>query len=428
MASQMLRIVHCFRSPVGGIFRHVRDLIEAQVAEGHQVGILCDSITGGAFEEQLIRDVAPRLALGVHRVTMRRSILPSDLIDLGRTYALIRRIRPDVLHGHGAKGGAYARIVGSAMRLSGARPARLYTPHGGSMHYDPRQISGRLFFQLERLLERFSDHLLFVSQYEADAYTAKVGSPAVPARVVHNGLAAAEFVPVLPNHDAADFLYIGMLRGLKGPDLFVEAIAEIARSTDRPVSAVIVGDGPQRDELVRLAQARAPGLVTFHDPMPVRMALQLGRVMVLPSRAESLPYVVMEALAADRPVIAVDVGGVGEIIPRAIQPLVAPRDSVALAKAMVARLQAPLDNPKALRRHIRSRFSVENMAGETMKAYRRAMGDEAPAALRGPVHPPSAKAALPRSHTPKRILPRADELSSAAAPAADAAIDHRKEA
>lgn len=428
MASQMLRIVHCFRSPVGGIFRHVRDLIEAQVAEGHEVGILCDSITGGAFEEQLIRDVAPRLALGVHRVPMRRSILPSDVVDLWRTYALIRRIRPDILHGHGAKGGAYARIVGSAMRLSGARPARLYTPHGGSMHYDPTTISGRLFFQLERLLEGFSDHLLFVSQYEADAYGAKVSTPAVPMRVIHNGLAATEFVPVLPDPDAADFLYIGMLRSLKGPDLFIEAIAEIARSPHRPVSAVIVGDGPQKGELVRLAQARVPGLVTFHDPMPVRAALQLGRVMVLPSRAESLPYVVMEALAADRPVIAVDVGGVGEIIPDAIQPLVAPRDCVALAKAMIARLEAPLDNPEALRRHVRGRFAVEVMAGETMKAYRRAMGDEAAPGLHGAVPAPAANAALPRSIVPKRILPRADELSSAAAPAADAALDRRKEA
>ncbi|MCC6203462.1 MAG: glycosyltransferase family 1 protein, partial [Hyphomicrobiales bacterium] len=53
MSTTPLRIVHCFRSPVGGIFRHVRDLTEAQVAAGHQIGIVCDSTTGGAYEEQL---------------------------------------------------------------------------------------------------------------------------------------------------------------------------------------------------------------------------------------------------------------------------------------------------------------------------------------------------------------------------------------
>ena len=46
-----LRIVHCFRSPVGGIFRHVRDLTDAQIAAGHEVGIICDSTTGGDYED-----------------------------------------------------------------------------------------------------------------------------------------------------------------------------------------------------------------------------------------------------------------------------------------------------------------------------------------------------------------------------------------
>jgi len=45
-----LRIVHCFRSPIGGIFRHVRDLVHSQSAQGHQVGIICDSSTGGTHE------------------------------------------------------------------------------------------------------------------------------------------------------------------------------------------------------------------------------------------------------------------------------------------------------------------------------------------------------------------------------------------
>ena len=45
-----LRIVHCFRAPVGGVFRHVRDLAVAQAAAGHQVGFICDSTTGGALE------------------------------------------------------------------------------------------------------------------------------------------------------------------------------------------------------------------------------------------------------------------------------------------------------------------------------------------------------------------------------------------
>jgi glycosyltransferase involved in cell wall biosynthesis len=376
MTPSKLRIVHCFRSPVGGIFRHVRDLIEAQLAEGHEVGILCDSITGGAFEEKLIAEIAPKLSLGVHRVTMRRSIAPSDIADLWRTYALIRDIKPDVLHGHGAKGGAYARLVGSAMRLSGKRTARLYTPHGGSMHYDPKTLWGRVFFLLEGLLEKFTDHLLFVSEYEQKAYQQKVGMPKVASRVVHNGLSHGEFEPVAPVPDAADFLYLGMLRSLKGPDIFINALAELTRAGDRPATAVVVGAGEQKPELMKLVEEQVPGLVRFVEPMPAREALKLAQVMVLPSRADSLPYVVLEALAADRPVIAVDVGGVSEIIPPSVQPLVKPMDSRALAEAMAARLNAPQEIPKALRQHVRTRFSIDKMAGDTMAAYRRALAGQ----------------------------------------------------
>jgi glycosyltransferase involved in cell wall biosynthesis len=370
-----LRIVHCFRSPVGGIFRHVRDLVDAQRAEGHEVGILLDSITGGDLEEGLVREIAPKLALGVHRVTMRRSIAPSDLPDLWRTYSVLRDIRPDVLHGHGSKGGAYARIVGTAIRLSGQQTARLYTPHGGSMHFDASLPRNRyFFFVIERLLERLTDHLLFVSRYEADAYRTKIGEPGVPSRIVHNGLRPAEFEPIVPDVDAADFVYLGMLREMKGPDLLIEAIGRMANSGGSVGTAVIVGAGPQKHELERMASALAPGLVRFVDPTPVRTALRLGRVLVLPSRADSLPYVLLEAVAAGRPVIATDVGGVGEIIPRDIQELVPACDSEALATAMSETMARGPSGDEALRDHVRDVFSIERMTTETMQAYRRALG------------------------------------------------------
>ena len=63
-----LRIVHLFRSPVGGIFRHVRDLVEAQHAAGHLVGIVCDSSTGGEYEDRLFDTIRPKLALGLQRL------------------------------------------------------------------------------------------------------------------------------------------------------------------------------------------------------------------------------------------------------------------------------------------------------------------------------------------------------------------------
>ena len=74
-----LRIVHCFRSPVGGIFRHVRDLAHAQAAAGHLVGIVCDSSTGGDYEDRLFDQISGTLALGIHRTPMQRHVGPGDI-------------------------------------------------------------------------------------------------------------------------------------------------------------------------------------------------------------------------------------------------------------------------------------------------------------------------------------------------------------
>ena len=371
-----LRIVHCFRSPVGGIFRHVRDLTEAQVADGHEVGIVCDSTTGGAFEEKLFAEMAGLLKLGVRRTPMQRHIGPGDVASGWRTYGIIKELRPDVLHGHGAKGGVYARLFGSLLRVSRSRVARLYSPHGGSLHYDETTPVGRFFFTLEALMSRFTDHLLFVSDYERRTYRRKVGEPPIPNSLVYNGLREAEFEPLAPAPDAADFLYVGMMRDLKGPDLFIDALAGAERRIGRPLRAVMVGAG---DDLPRYrAQVAALGLtprVVFHDPMRARQAFPLGKVIVVPSRAEAMPYIVLEALAAGMPMIATAVGGIPEIFGEGSPALVQPdaRDLervMAEAATDLARYRTSMPSTADLK----ARFSAGVMAAHIEQAYLGVLG------------------------------------------------------
>jgi glycosyltransferase involved in cell wall biosynthesis len=367
-----LRIVHCFRSPVGGIFRHVRDLTEAQVAAGHKVGIVCDSTTGGAFEERLFTAMSDRLELGVHRTPMQRHIGPGDVAAAWRTFKIIKELQPNVLHGHGAKGGVYARLFGSLLRVSRSRVARLYSPHGGSLHYDENTATGKVFFLLERLMGGFTDHLLFVSDYERRAYRKKVGEPPIPNALVYNGLRAAEFEPVPLKADSADFLYIGMMRDLKGPDLFIDALAQVEIRAGRPVTAEMVGDG---DDLPKYRQQAATlGLaerIRFHAPMPAREAFGLGRTIVVPSRAEAMPYIVLEALAAGKPMVATAVGGIPEIFGEG-SPVLATPDSGALADRMT---RALLDPPGFVAlmpsaEELRARFGADVMAARIEQAYR----------------------------------------------------------
>jgi glycosyltransferase involved in cell wall biosynthesis len=369
--TRKLRIVHCFRSPVGGIFRHVRDLTEAQVAVGHEVGIVCDSTTGGAYEEKLFREMEGMLKLGVRRTPMQRHIGPGDIASAWRTYRIIKELRPDVLHGHGAKGGVYARLFGSLLRVSRSRVARLYSPHGGSLHYDETTVTGKIFFTLERLMSRFTDHLMFVSEYERRAYRRKVGEPPIPNSLVHNGLRDAEFEPVPPDADAADFLYIGMMRDLKGPDLFIDALAKAERLSGRQLSAKMVGAG---DDLPKYkAQVAALGLsdrVAFHEPMRAREAFRLGRVIVVPSRAEAMPYVVLEALAAGMPMTASAVGGIPEIFGAGSPALVLPdADEIAGAMATAAADLSAYRSLMPSLEELRARFSANVMAKHIEQAY-----------------------------------------------------------
>src|SRR5688500_20383611 len=92
---EKLSIVHVVRSPVGGIFRHIADLASAQNEAGHAVGVICDSLTGGAFEDEWIAAVAPKLELGISRLPMPRSIGPADLAATFRVARRIARMRPD---------------------------------------------------------------------------------------------------------------------------------------------------------------------------------------------------------------------------------------------------------------------------------------------------------------------------------------------
>ena len=104
-----LKILHILRAPLGGLFRHVIDLVQGQAQRGHRVGLFLDSTTGGARAEAVLRDLAPYLALGFERVAIPRELSPRDAYALYRVARRVAALKPDALHGHGAKGAAYRR-------------------------------------------------------------------------------------------------------------------------------------------------------------------------------------------------------------------------------------------------------------------------------------------------------------------------------
>lgn len=366
-----LRILHILRAPVGGLFRHVRDLALEQVKWGLEVGVLVDSNSSDGLTAKRLADLAKHLPLGLHSVAMGRAPGVSDLRCIRETRRLSSELSIDVLHGHGAKGGLYARLGGSLPKRAEERRAlRFYTPHGGSLHYFDGSVKGNVYVSVEAGLLALTDGIIFESAYARGRFENAVGLSGVANRVIPNGLDLADFEPRQLAGNAAEFVFVGELRQLKGVDVLLDALSQLSG----PVRAVIVGDG--LDAAQFKAQAHRLGLgarVSFTGAMPAREAFALGKVLVMPSRAESLPYIALEAAAAGVPLIATQVGGVPEIVEGSDTRLVAAGDAGALACAMsIANddLEAAMARADRLRRVVQKRFTTEHMMRSVLEFYR----------------------------------------------------------
>ena len=363
----MLNILHILRAPVGGLFRHVADLARGQTARGHRVGIVCDATTGGAAAQATLAALSSELALGVTRIPMSRHVGMSDAGAVRHVARRAAETRAQVLHGHGAKGGAYARLA------SAPHAIRVYTPHGGSLHFRWGSPTGFLYLAAERMLMARTDLFLFESEYGCDVFGAKLGRPAARVTVVHNGVNESEFAPVMAESDACDVVFVGELRHLKGVDVLIDALA-LLRGEGRHLRAAIVGDGPDRQRFeTQAADLGLGGAVSFTGALPARTAFARGRLLVMPSRAESLPYVVLEAAAAGMPMIATRVGGIAEIFGPDADALVPAGDAARLAEAIKDRLNdigGKIPMAGRLRERVRSHFSIDAMTDAVLAGYR----------------------------------------------------------
>ncbi len=359
------------RAPVGGLFRHVHDLALGEAQLGAEVGVVCDSLTGGDDIAVQLGRLEDNCILGLNRMPMPRHLGFGDWRTVGRITKLAAKLEVDVLHGHGAKGGAYARLAGKRLTRKGRKAKVVYTPHGGSLHYSPTTPLGRFYLGAERRLAPYTDGFIFESVFAANRYAELVGHPQCPVRIVPNGLYRHEFYDGMLADDAVDFVYVGELRELKGVGILLEALAAIQSTF--PGRAVIVGSGLDERKFKRLARKLGLGArVSFSGPLPARTAFARARCVVVPSRLESFPYIALEAAAAHMPLIATNVGGIPEIMGNIDMSLV-PGGNV---EALAAQLRAFLTNPQPflqradeLQRHVAARFTVENMTYEVVDFY-----------------------------------------------------------
>ncbi|MGH1349656.1 MAG: glycosyltransferase [Methyloligellaceae bacterium] len=366
-----LRILHCLRLPKGGVFRHVRDLVYEQTRLGYDVGVVCDSSVISPYIEDSLQKMEEACSLGIHRIPMIR--LPSfkDFSIIRKTRQIAEKVDANIIHGHGPKGGAYARFAAGKLKRLGKRVPVFYTPHGGSIHFSNLSFNGFFYLSAERRLASMTQGIIFESAYSERMFRSKIMEPPCQTRVIPNGLHDHEFNEREHDIQAADFLFVGEMIKLKGADLFLDALSKVTVQT--PVRAVMVGDGPERPALEKqAAKLGISGQVEFTGILPSQEAFKKARCLVLPSRSESLPYILMEAAAAEMPFIATDVGGIPELVEGTSKELV-PANNV---KALLAQMEDYLVDPipsevmaELFAEKISTRYSVERMTDEIMEMY-----------------------------------------------------------
>lgn len=204
-------------------------------------------------------------------------------------------------------------------------------------------MKNRAYEALQRFVFRRFDAVVAVSRPQADQLRAS-GVSDRRLHIIPNALAphnapldraAARRALELPL-DGLLAGWVGRVSREKGADVFIDALSSIG---DRVIQGVIVGDGPERTTEQARADSIAPGRFLWLGAVPdAARYFAAFDLFVMSSRAEGLPMVLLEAMAAGVPIVTTNVGGIPDLLSPAEGVLVSPDDPKALASAMRAAL------------------------------------------------------------------------------------------
>ena len=305
---------------------------------------------------------------------------PSIFGDLGPFLQLrreFRRMRPAIVHTHMTNGG----FVGRLAALVAGVPTIVHTYHGHVLSGYVGPFRTWALTAMERLLARRTDALIAVSpEVRDELLRAGIGKPE-QWRVVRLGLELDELLELDDDSrgaraelgipvDRPAVGIVGRLAPIKDHSTFLAAARRIAAKRD--VTFVVAGDGELRRQLEKEA-ADLGGKVRFlgwTTDLP-RLYAALD-VVVLTSKNEGTPVALIEAMAAARPVVATQVGGVADCVPGDIGRLVPAGNSEAVAAA----IEWFLDNPTLARgagsrgrQWVKERYSAQRLVTDIERLY-----------------------------------------------------------
>ena len=346
-----MRVMHVHRiRGIGGSERHLLTLLPALADRG--IDPIFVGLDDPAWDAV---DFYGALQVPAVRIMSPRDFDPLLLVRLART------LRADIVHTHLVHADVYG---GLAARLRGTR--LVSTKHND----DPFRVGPFRF--VERGLSRLTDRVVTITDSLHRFTVERVGVPAEKVETIHYGL---DHVPDAWGVNQPDdvpkgarvLLAIARLTEQKGIDVAIRALAELPDDT----VLVVLGEGPERPALVRLARELGVEDRVFLLGRVPDTAAWLGRATLLvhPARWEGFGLGVLEAMLAGLPVVATNVSALPElVVDGKTGVLVSPDDAQALAHGIVRALDQPQLGQRGLER-ARREFSVSRMADRTAALY-----------------------------------------------------------
>ncbi|MCW5661988.1 MAG: TIGR03088 family PEP-CTERM/XrtA system glycosyltransferase [Burkholderiaceae bacterium] len=364
---------------IGGMENGLVNLINRLPHESIRHAVVCiEDFT--EFRQRIIRRDVEIVALHRSRVgamRVRRQI-----------YALCRRWRPDIVHARNLSG-----LDALLPSLLAGVPVRIQGEHG----WDVDNLDGQRWKPaiLRRLHSPLVTRYVTVSRDLAAFLTSRIGVNAERITTICNGVDANHFMPgapraaldLPPSHMPQPGRFVvgtvGRLRRIKDQGTLIDAVARLVERSPGARAAVrllIVGDGPERADLARRADARAiADLVHFagarHDVAEWLRAMQ---VFVLPSLNEGISNTLLEAMASGLPTLATAVGGNMELVVDGHGGgLFSPGDAEALARRLEAYLLDPAllaRDARAARARALTHFDLDGMVLRYGDLYQQLLG------------------------------------------------------
>lgn len=350
-----------------------RETLEELAARGYEVHV----VTSPGPQVPALME----LSHAVHSLPMHRGVSPlKDLVGLFRWIFLLLRLRPDVVLGGTPKAGLLSMMAARITRV----PQRTYLLQGLRLE-GSSGTQRRILALMERIASFCSHRVVAVSASLAGEYE-RLGLNAGRAVVVPNhgsshGVDTERFSPRPRDIDLASELgldpdlpvvvFIGRLTADKGPDTLIRALTSVA-GRDHSLQLLVLGAQDEPDSqtyLHRLEQLGDQVRVKVLDHIDdVRPYLALSDLLVLPTKREGMPNVVLEAAAMGKPAVTTTAtGAIDSVIDGVTGLLVGPDDGEAMGRA-IERLAVDTELRDRMGRASRDRMVRDFQPGDVARA------------------------------------------------------------